>query len=158
MLTHIVKLIVKIDPLNYLLNKFSQIGRLAKWVMILGEFDIQYVDRRAIKGQVIVDQLDEALLPNDHPMNIEVPNARILTMTTQEWRIYFHGSYTQCVLGLEILFVTPQGHAIPKSYRIMFPCTNNVAKYEALIISIKVEVEWKITELQLYGDSQIIIY
>ena len=55
MLAHTTWLIAKIDPLKYLLNKATLIGRLAKWVMILSEFDIQYVERKAIKGQEIVD-------------------------------------------------------------------------------------------------------
>lgn len=53
MLTHTIKLIAKIDPLKYLLSKANLIGRIAKWVMILSEFDIQDVDIRAIKVQVV---------------------------------------------------------------------------------------------------------
>lgn len=49
LLTHKVKLISKIGPLKYFLNKIALTGRLAKWVMILSEFDIEYVDRKAIK-------------------------------------------------------------------------------------------------------------
>lgn len=60
MLTHKTKLIARIDPLKYLLNKATLIGRLAKWVMILNEFDIEYIERKAIKGQAIVDQLVDA--------------------------------------------------------------------------------------------------
>ena len=40
MLTHTTLLVTKIDPLKYLFNKKTLIGRLAKWVMILREFDI----------------------------------------------------------------------------------------------------------------------
>jgi hypothetical protein len=47
---HKVKLISKIDPLKYLLRKTTLTSRLAKWVMILSEFDIEYVDRKVIKG------------------------------------------------------------------------------------------------------------
>lgn len=50
MLAHSVKLVAKIDLLKYLLNKATLTGRLAKWVMILTEFDIEYVERKAIKG------------------------------------------------------------------------------------------------------------
>ena len=55
-------LVSKIDPLKYLLSRAALTGRVAKWVMILSEFDIEYVDRKAIKGQVIADQLAEALV------------------------------------------------------------------------------------------------
>ena len=113
MLTHTIKLVAKIDPLKYLLSKAALTGRLAKWVMLLSEFDIQYVERRAIKGQVITDQLAEAPLSNCHPMTMEFPDADILNVTTQPWQLYFDGSYTQHGSGVGILFVTPLGHTIP---------------------------------------------
>ena len=61
----------KIDPLKYLLRKVSLTRCVAKWVMILSKFDIEYWDRKEIKGQVIDDQLAEAPVIVDHPMLIE---------------------------------------------------------------------------------------
>lgn len=55
------------------------------------------------------------------------------------------------------MFINPQGHTIPRSHRLMFPCTNNMIEYEVLIIGIKMDIEWKIIELQVYGDSQLVI-
>lgn len=55
MISHKIQLIAKFDPLKYLLSRSTLTGRLAKWVMVLSEFDIEYVDRKAIKGQIIVD-------------------------------------------------------------------------------------------------------
>lgn len=40
---------------------------------------------------------------------------------------------------------------------MLFPCTNNIAEYEALVIGIKLALEWKVTELKVYGDSKLII-
>ena len=50
MLNHPVKLIAKIDPLKYLLSRTTLTGRMAKWVMLLSEFYIEYVEQKAIKG------------------------------------------------------------------------------------------------------------
>jgi len=62
-------------------------------------------------------------------------------------------------MGLEKVsfFITPNGDTIPKLYRLLFLCTNNVAEYEPMLISIKLAVEWKVTELHVYGDSQLVI-
>lgn len=68
MLAHTIKLVANIDPLKYLLSKATLMGRLTKWVMILSEFDIQYMEWRAIKGQAIVDQVVEAPLLGQHPL------------------------------------------------------------------------------------------
>ena len=53
------------------------IGFLAKWVMLLSEFDIQYIDRKAIKGQVIADHLVDAPLVADHPLMVEFPDEHL---------------------------------------------------------------------------------
>lgn len=44
MLAHTTQLVAKIHPLKYLLSKAALTGRLAKWVMLLSEFDIEYVE------------------------------------------------------------------------------------------------------------------
>ena len=59
MLSHTVHLIAMIDPLKYLLSKVALTGCLAKWMMIPFKFDIQYVERKAIKGRAIADQLTD---------------------------------------------------------------------------------------------------
>lgn len=91
-------------------------------------------------------------------MKIEFPDRDVLALSTKQWTPYFDGSYTQHGSGAGILFITPEGHTIPRSYRLMFPCTNNVAEYEALVIGIKMAVEWKITELKVYEDSQLVVH
>jgi hypothetical protein len=72
MLSHPIKLITKINPLKYLLAKAMLTRRMAKWVMLLSEFDIEYVERKAIKGQVITDQLAKAPLCRK-PSCIRIP-------------------------------------------------------------------------------------
>ena len=51
----------------------------------------------------------------------------------------------------------PQGDYIPKAFKLQFPTTNNIVEYEALIIGLKITIEWNVTKLQVFGDSQIII-
>ena len=47
MLAHTIHLIEKIDPLKYFLGKAPLMGRLAKWMMILSEFHIEYVELKS---------------------------------------------------------------------------------------------------------------
>ena len=69
----------------------------------------------------------------------------------------FDGSNMQNGSGAGILFVSPHGYTIPKSYKLLFPCTNNIAEYEALTNGLKLAIEWNIIELHVFGDSQLII-
>lgn len=51
--------------------------------MILSEFNITYVERKAIKGLEIDDQLVEAPMKSLLPLNIDFPNESILMRTHQ---------------------------------------------------------------------------
>lgn len=81
MLNNKTKLIAKIDPLKYLLSKATLMGHLAKWVMLLSEFDIEYVDRKAIKGQTIANKLVDTPLQGDHPLIEKFPDDSIMSIT-----------------------------------------------------------------------------
>lgn len=90
-------------------------------------------------------------------MEIKFLDRDVLVIYTKQWTLYFDGSYTQHGSGTGILFITPDGNTIPRSYRLIFPCKNNIIEYEALVIGITMVMEWRITELKVYGDSQLVI-
>ena len=62
MLSHTTWLISKMDPIKYIFEKPALTGRIARWQMLLLEYDIQYVNQKAIKGSTLVDYLAHNLL------------------------------------------------------------------------------------------------
>ena len=53
-------------PLKSILQSADYTGRIAKWGTILGAFDIKYMPRTSVKGQVLVDLVAEfAKLPEE---------------------------------------------------------------------------------------------
>ena len=46
-------------PLKSVLRSADYTGRIAKWGTILGAFDIKYMSRTSIKGQVLADLVAE---------------------------------------------------------------------------------------------------
>ncbi|XP_057822397.1 uncharacterized protein LOC131034817 [Cryptomeria japonica] len=131
---------------------------MAKWVMFLSKFDIQYVDQKAIKGQVIIDQLAEIPLVDAYPHITKFLDEYVCTISAQPpWKLFFDGSRTQKGARAGFLFVTPQGDLIPKSFKLTFLCTNNTAEYEALITGLKTTIQWNIKDLLVYEDSQLVI-
>ena len=46
-------------PLRAILRSADYMGRIAKWGTVLGAFDIMYMPRTSIKGQVLVDLVVE---------------------------------------------------------------------------------------------------
>ena len=47
--------------LKSLLQSADYTGRIAKWGIILGAFDIKYMPRTSVKGQVLVDLVAELI-------------------------------------------------------------------------------------------------
>ena len=47
-------------PLKAILRSANYTGRIAKWGTILGAFDIKYMPRTSIKGQVLADLVAES--------------------------------------------------------------------------------------------------
>ena len=53
-------------PLKSILQSADYTGRIAKWGTILGAFDIKYMPRTSVKGQVLTDPVVEfAELPEE---------------------------------------------------------------------------------------------
>ena len=43
------------------------------------------------------------------------------------------------------------------AYKLDFDCTNNMVEYEALILGLKAAINLKIKDIEIYGDSHLII-
>ena len=65
--------VTRSDPIKFLLSKLALLGRIAKWLLLLGEFDIAVVQPKAIKSQALSDLLAhfpsqyEEVIPNSIP-------------------------------------------------------------------------------------------
>ena len=92
----------------------------------LSEFDIDYVETKSIKEKEITNQLVEVLLQSHQPLNIEFLDESILLLTHQTYTIFFDESFTKQGSVVEILFIMPQRYSLPKAYKMLFPCINNI--------------------------------
>ncbi|KAL5582015.1 hypothetical protein UlMin_014457 [Ulmus minor] len=79
-------------PLKQVFQKPEASGRLAKWSIELGEFDIQFKPRTAIKGQALADFIAE--------FTYTLEMSEKLTTQTQnsQWKLYVDGSSTKTTL------------------------------------------------------------
>jgi len=57
MLYYTTRLISCMDPIKYIFEKPALTGKISRWQMLLSEFDIMFMTRKVIKGQVIADYL-----------------------------------------------------------------------------------------------------
>ncbi|XP_020080912.1 uncharacterized protein LOC109704570 [Ananas comosus] len=169
MLSHEIKLIARADPIKYVLNRPTLMGRVGKWAVLMMEFDITYVPQRAIKGQALADFLAAHPVPDDSPLITDLPDEEVMTVekVTHYWQLYFDGASrsiesaegsTRKKAGVGIVLVTPNKRVIYHSFSLMNPdCSNNEAEYEALAFGLLTALSMNISHLQAFGDSQLVI-
>ena len=73
------------------------------------------------------------------------------------WTLRFNGSSTAMSSGSRIIFFRDDGEAIPKSFKLDFPCSNNAAEYEAYLVRLAVACEIGIKHLKVIGNSNLIV-
>ena len=68
-----ILLVSRLDPLRYLFNRSVLTDRLMRWLVLLTEFDIQYVTHKSIKGSIVVDHLASLPVSDDRSTNDDFP-------------------------------------------------------------------------------------
>lgn len=63
MLAHKIRFISCDDPLKYIITRPVLFERLAKWALLLSEFEITYVPQKAVKGQALTYFLADHPIP-----------------------------------------------------------------------------------------------
>ena len=128
MLSHTTWLISKMDPIKYIFEKTALMGRIARWQMLLSEYEILYITHKAIKGSALVDYLAH------QPMQAEFPDEDIMALfaTVEKnneentWTLFFDGGSNALGHGIGAVLILPKKRYIPVTTRLCFDCTNNI--------------------------------
>jgi ribonuclease HI len=120
-------------------------GRLGKWMFALSEFDIRYQPVKAVKGQALADLIAERT------------SSDIVALSIRAWEMFFDGSVYGDGSAIGILLVSPRGATYSFSIRLPTPCTNNLAKYEAVHKGMELLLEAGAEVVEVFGDSKQVI-
>ena len=125
-------------PLKTILRNADYTGRIAKWGTILGAFDIKYMPRTSVKGQVLADLVAEFTEPevDELPSDRNVDGKLVGTISQYyllTWEVYVDGASNKKGSGVGLVLTSPEKVVIEKSLRLDFPATNNEVEYEALL-------------------------
>ncbi|XP_074346529.1 uncharacterized protein LOC141685318 [Apium graveolens] len=145
-------------------EKSKASGRLNKWVIELGEFDIKYKPRTSIKAQALVEFVVECTISNQ-----EVGGQEIVTLeggkkekdentTLKEyWVLHFDGASKTKSSGAGLILQSLKGFMIDYSLKLDFPTTNNEAEYEAFISGLGFDRAAKAKNLTICGNLRLVV-
>ena len=72
------------------------------------------------------------------------------------WTIHFDGSRQLEGSGARVILTSPRGDKFCYVLRLMFPCTNNAAEYEALLHGLRMAKEMNLSRVRCFGDSDLV--
>ena len=160
MLYYTTWLVSRMDPIKYIFEKPALTGKVARWQVLLSEFDILFMAQKAIKGQAIADYLADYPSEQLELMDSEFPDEDVMTVDEDNhgiWKLYFDGAANAVGSGIGAVLVSPKGQQTPIAVKLGFDCTNNMTEYEACIVGLQAALEFGAYELEVFGDSLLIV-
>ena len=149
-------------PLRSILRSTDYTGRIVKWGMILGAFDIRYMPRTAVKGQVLADLVAEFAEPTQEGggETLSLDGKLISAISQQEpswWKVHINDAANQRGLGVGLVLVSLEGITIEKSLRLGFSATNNEAEYEALLEGMLMIQKLGGKSANMFSDLRLVV-
>ncbi|KAG9458863.1 hypothetical protein H6P81_003371 [Aristolochia fimbriata] len=158
LLAHSTNLISRADPLKFIMSRPVLSGRLAKWALLLSEFEINFIPQKAIKRQGLVNFLADHPIPAEWEVSESLPDEEVFYIEMlPPWRMYFDGAARKNGAGAGVLFMSPSDDLMPYSFILSHCCTNNEAEYQAIILGLGMTVEMGLSQLEIFGDSALVI-
>ncbi|XP_071738674.1 uncharacterized protein [Rutidosis leptorrhynchoides] len=123
-------------------------GRLAKWAVELGEYEINFSPRHAVKGQILADFLLETTEKVDYSQNVKSSNCM--------WELHTDGASSEEGVGAGLVLTSAEGEEHTYALKLCFYASNNEVEYQALLSGLRIASEMGIKHLRAYVDSQIV--
>ncbi|XP_070032108.1 uncharacterized protein [Nicotiana tomentosiformis] len=121
--------------------------------------------QKAVKGKALVDHLVDNPVDREYePLKTYFPDEEVsfvekdIAETYDGWRIFFDGAANFKGTSIGAVLVSETGQHYPISAKLRFPCTNNMAEYEACILGLRLAIDIKIQELLVIGDSDLLVH
>ncbi|XP_057808484.1 uncharacterized protein LOC131022962 [Salvia miltiorrhiza] len=127
-------------PFRQVLGRPDLSGRMVKWAVELGEYDVEYEPRMAIKVQALADFIQETT-----------------RRPAQEfWIAFVDGSVTKEGCGIGVYVVSPSSELY--QFAIKFTCrmSNNEAEYEVVVRAAHTLSELRAECVIIRTDSQLV--
>ncbi|GKE78023.1 reverse transcriptase domain-containing protein, partial [Tanacetum coccineum] len=141
------------QPIWYILSKIEKSGRLAKWVVELGEHTITYQPRTSVKGQILSDFLAELPTKESDGDEKVVTNG---VPAKEVWRLFTDGSSNEGGSGAGLILTNPAEVEFTYALRFKFKASNNEAEYEALLAGLRIAEKIGVKHIEAFVDSKLV--
>ncbi|GKC85711.1 reverse transcriptase domain-containing protein [Tanacetum coccineum] len=128
---HPVKVITD-QPIKSILNNTETSGKLAKYAVELGAYNIKFIPRNAVKGQVLADFLSDSPEGTKEDLYFRMPEIPV-EKDSECWTFIY------------------AEHPVRKGQEQA--CTNNEAEYEALLAGLRIARQMNISNIEAKVDS-----
>ena len=158
MQAYTVRLIAKADSIKYVLSRPVVSGPIARWVVLLQQYDLAYVPQKAVKGQALANFLADQPVLSDCEFSDDFPDEDVFYIEVMPPLImFFDGVARQEGAGASVVFVSLQRQILLYSFSLSELYSNNVAEYQALIVGLQMAIKMGISQLEIFGDSKLVI-
>ena len=97
--------------------------------------------------QALTDFIAEFTIPNEEKATDEV----------EKWTIRTNGLSARKKGRVGVIIITPEGETLTYGVQLTFPATNNEAKYERVLMRLRVGKAPEVKNLLLQSDSKLVI-
>nr|AAX95475.1 Integrase core domain, putative [Oryza sativa Japonica Group]AAX95813.1 retrotransposon protein, putative, unclassified [Oryza sativa Japonica Group]ABA93060.1 retrotransposon protein, putative, unclassified [Oryza sativa Japonica Group] len=134
-------------PLGEVVRNKDVVGRIAKWVLELSQFNVHFVPQIAIKSQVLADFVADWTMPE---------NKSDSQTDSETWTMAFDGALNSQGPGAGSILTSPSGDQFKHEIHLNFRATNNTAEYEGLLAGIRAAAALGVKRLIVKGDSELV--
>nr|GEX35776.1 reverse transcriptase domain-containing protein [Tanacetum cinerariifolium] len=127
-----------------ILNKPEASGKLAKYAVELGAYNITYIPRNTVKGQVLADFLNEVPVRTKHLEICSLANDK----KVGEWTLFIDGASSLKGAGVGLVLIDPTRTEYTYAIRLNFTRTNNEVEYKVLLAGLRIARKMKVSALK----------
>ena len=124
---------------------------------MLRAYNVKYMPRTAIKGQVLADFVveftDGTMIKEDKALRVMVTSAIVVLPL----EVYTDGATNRKGVDVEVVVITPKKLVMEKSLQLDFLATNNEVEYEALLAGVVMVRQLGGDMVELYSDSRLVV-
>nr|GEX16123.1 reverse transcriptase domain-containing protein [Tanacetum cinerariifolium] len=154
---HPVKVITD-QPIKNILNNTETSKKLAKYAVELGAYNIMFIPRNVVKGQVLADFLSEVPEGTKEDLYFRISEVTVEKDEVESWTLFTDGVSILKGSGAGLVLIGPSGIEYTYALRLTFSSTNNEAEYEALLAGLRIarqlKVDSKLVASQINGTYE----